>query len=244
MNELPNFFQVSDRIQTLMSPAPISKLDYSFDQPDLTNFLPVYDGMIESGNLFKYEDYNFLHDGRVANNLTECRNLYAKTDAGWQFLRRERMKTGQNLNFTVHNKTVGWFPEIKENFPDFVSVCDNFIAKYDIDVWKILIFKVDMDLVWHMDMDGYYGFRLFMGHDDWTLKFRAVKPEYKEQLRSMTWMGQWNEVNNSIPTTCEPDDILYTQEQTGQAFLIDSMNYVHYFENSRPQYGVLVKGVV
>jgi hypothetical protein len=246
---MPNFFEASNRIKELMQDGPISKLDYSFEKPDFSNFLPAYEAMIDSGNLFKYEDYDYLHNDRVVNNLQQCKNLYTPIEdafgvSGYHFARRERIQTGQNLNFTVYNKVAGWFPEIKEAVPSLVDVCDNFIDKFGVDVWKILVFKVDRDLAWHMDVDGFYGFRLFAGGTDWKLKFREVKPECKVMLRDMTWMGKWNEVNDSVPTTCLPDDMYFTQADTGQAFLIDSMNYVHYFENKEPHYGILVKGVV
>lgn len=245
-NVMPNFFEASPAIKSLMQPGPISKLDYSFDLPDLTDFLPAYESMIDSGNLFRYEDYDYIHNGQVVNNLQQCRNLYTPKmhGSGYDFARRERIKTGQNLNFTVYNKSHGWFPEVKEAIPDFTRVCDAFVDKFNIDVWKVLIFKVDIDLGWHMDVDGYYGFRLFLTESDWALKFREVKPECKGKLRDMTWMGQWKEVHDTVNDTCLSDELVYRKEQTGQAFLIDSMNYVHYFTNTQPHYGVLVKGII
>jgi hypothetical protein len=244
LNTMPDFFMPSKRLKELAGPGPTTNLDYHFSNPDMSGFLDAFEGMIDSGNLFKYEDYDYIQNGNVVNNLEQCVNLYGKTETGWLFKRRERIKTGQNLNFTVYNKTVGWFPEIAANNPELVTVCDNFIEKFDVDVWKILVFKVDQDLVWHMDVDGFYGFRLFIGHDDWTLKFREIKPEYKEQLLHMTWVGQWSEVNTSVPNTTFNDEIVFDSTNLSPAFLIDSMNYVHYFTNSAPQYGILIKGVI
>jgi hypothetical protein len=244
MNTMPNFFEASERIKALQSGGPTTNLDYQFDKPDMTGFLETFEGMIDSGNLFKYEDYDYIHNGNVVNNLEQCRNLYGKTDMGWEFKRRERIKDGRNINFTVYNKTVGWFPEIAANNPELVSVCNGFIDKYDVDVWKILVFKVDQDLLWHMDVDGFYGFRLFIGHDNWRLRFREVLPEYKDLLCQMTWNGFWNEVNDIVPTATYPNEMVFTADNLEKAFLIDSMNYVHYFDNAAPQYGILIKGVI
>jgi hypothetical protein len=246
MNVMPNFFDRTPGIAALQPyGTPIATLDYSFAPPDMSGFTKTVESMIDSGNLFKYEDYEYLDGERVASNLHECVNLYGQTETGWEFKRRERIADGRNINFVVHNKHTGWFPEVKANHSDLVEVVDCYIKKYSIDVWKILVFKVDQDLRWHMDVDGFFGFRLFLvDKDDWTLKFRRVKPEWKDELRKMTWDGRWTQVHETIDETTFPDEISYKSKDTGQAFLINSMDYVHYFENTLPHYGVLVKGTV
>lgn len=243
---MPNFFEQSEVIRYLHSNnRPLTKIWMPFDKPPMDGFLDTFDRMIDSGKLFEYEDYNYLDNGNVVNNLEQCRNLYKKVDGEWTFLRRERMKTGQNLNFTVYNKRNGWFPEIEQSNPELVTVCNDLIDDFKIDVFKILVFKMDQDLVWHQDMDGYYGFRLFMGHADWTLKFRKIKPEYKSALRDLTWLGHWDIVNDAVEEACFPEEIVYTAEDNlGQAYLINSMDYVHYFENTKPMWGAFIKGVV
>ena len=241
---MPNFFDASNRIKELMSDGPTTPLNYRFELPDMSDFLSTYEWMIDSGNLFHYENYDYVDNGKVVNNLTQCKNLYKQhEDGSWEFLRRERIKTGQNLNFTVYNKALGWFPEMFHH-PDLVEAVNGYIKMYGIDVWKILVFKVDIDLGWHMDVDGYYGFRMFLNDGDWKLKFREVKPERKDKLREMTWQGEWMKIHDTVDETTYPEEIVYTKNELPQTFLIDSMNYVHYFENPGPHYGVLVKGVV
>lgn len=250
MLTMPNFFDASDRIKAISQPAPITKLNYGFSPLSMDRFTDTIEDMIDSGRLFEYEDYDYIDGRRVVSNLEQCVNLYTPTQGafgitGYKFARRERIKDGRNINFVVYNKAVGWFSEIHENHSYLTYVVDEYVKKFNIDVWKILVFKVNTDLGWHMDVDGYYGFRLFLqDKDDWVLKFREVKPEYKELYKQMTWDGRWNQVHEMVDEATYPQEIVYTSKDTGQAFLINSMDYVHYFENKSTHYGVLVKGTV
>jgi len=242
---MPDFFEPSAKILALEGNRPLTKLDFEFDKyPDLTNFVPVFKDMIASGNLFKYEDYQYIHNNRVVNNLDECSALYTKTADGYTFNRYERMDNGKTLNFTVYNKNIGWFPEIKDNFPDLVAICDKFIEQYGVDVWKILMLKVDVDLPWHMDIDGFYGFRVHVTDEPYRLDFREIKEEHKAKFLEMSWKGQWQEVDALVPTETIDPTYSYGQPDAGKAFLNNSMDYVHYFYNDRTQYIALIKGTI
>jgi hypothetical protein len=242
---MPDFFSPSERILQLTNgyTAPFTRLDFKFKYPNLDDFVAVMKGMIASGKIYEYENYDYVQGSRHTNNLTECKSIYVKSGNGYEYARIERLETGQNINFTLYNKNVGWFPEVKEAFPDLVEMCDRFIKEYKVDTWKIVIGRMLTDLGWHMDIDGYYGFRFHLSDNPFELAFREIKPECVEDVRRKAWTGQWKQVDETVNETTYETEYLVHRED-GQSFIFNGMNYVHHLSNNKPQFFLFIKGTV
>lgn len=243
--EHPDFFNPSKRILEMTDgyTKPFYHLDFDYDKPDLSSFTDTAKSMISSGNIFKYEDYSYLHNGNVVNNLEQCKSLYKKIDDKWTYNRIERLVSGHNINFTLYTKHFGWFPEVREAHPDLVEMCEKFIDVYKIDTWKILIGRMETDLLWHMDIDGYYGFRFPLGIHPWELKFRKIHEEHAKKFLTMSWSGKFIEVNELVNTETYSEEIVIDQDE-GKSFIFNSIDYVHMLKNNHPQYFLFIKGII
>lgn len=243
---MPDFFKPSERLLEITNgyKEPFYNLNFDCGAVDMSRFDETIQTLLKNRKIYNYEDYDFVHNGKVVNNLEQCKLFYRKDENGeWQYNRLERLEDGRTINFTLYNKNYGWFDEIKEAHPDLVDMCDKFIKEYNVDTWKILVSRMTTDLSWHMDMDGYYGFRFPLGLHPWKLKFKKVHDDYVDIFNNMSWTGKFTELESLVPTKTYNDEYAI-DETSGKAFIFNSVNYVHALENNNPQYFLFIKGTI
>lgn len=227
----PHFFIQSDKSKLLCGDNPITSLASDNNFVDLTGFLSTYKNLIDSGNLFEYENFDYKNDTEVLNNLDVQRYIYGDAAGKPTFKRYDRfddLNLGP-LNLRVYNKKVGWFDEIKEAFPDLVDICNRFIVNHNVNVFAINILYVQTSLPYHLDADGFYGFRLRLNDSNFKFDFKRLFEETKEKTRLDFFQGRSNSITNNLTNFTESQEINIRSDQLGNAFVINSSDYLHQF---------------
>lgn len=231
INKLP---QQQDRIlaRRSLSPTPISGYDFTFDKVNMDGVFPILQEMVESRRLIDYEDFRYVDErGVMKDNIVERPYVYEIHNGVPEFRRRNRMYRNPKglVTFTIWNPKMGYFPEVKANFPDIPQVCDRFVEFSAIEFSRISLVYVDSYLPYHVDSDYDYGIRLNIGHGAYRFGFKEITAPDKKQfvLDSLIPPPNYDEYLKVVDAF--PDAGTLDQNQTGLAYSIDSFNYMHDF---------------
>lgn len=246
----PDFYQASPRMEELLKEkgdSPFLKIDFSFDSPNLEDFVKTYQKMIDSGNLFQYENWEYQDiDGKIKVNLETNKSFYSKDEnERWQFNLENRLYTDLNVNFPIYNQAIGWFPEIEAAHPDLVELVERYIQHLKLEPYRIFLLKVNKEYIYHVDLDGYYSFRLFLNpKKDWSFTFKKMKDEHKKTILNHCWVWNWQAVKDGVESGefCHPGEQIIKGDDLGNTFILDNLNYIHRFVTNQPNYIIFVKG--
>ena len=236
MLTLPDQKIISSRLEQLHKNqnSPIINLNYDFAELNLDGFDQVFKEFVDSGRLFSYENYTYRDpNGDFVSNLQANPYLYSTDRFGKiSFRRYDRFFTQPRglLDCTIYNPHIGFFPEISSRFPQLVTELQRFVQTVDLKVYRIDICLLEKYVPYHIDSDFYYGIRMNLNHSKFTFQFKKIPPQlidsfhqdfcYPEDRNYEDLLARTNDlqVSHSVNET-----------QSGNAFVIDSHNYLHCF---------------
>jgi len=246
MIKYPEFFVRSNESIMLNPTLPIAPLNFNFDPINSKNFISVFKDLVDSGNLYNYENFKYEVDDNIIENLESQVYDYVKSDTGYSFRRYARLANpGGPVTMRVHNASYGWFPEIVEFFPEMVSTIVRFILEQKIkNIFSVSVLYSNEIVPWHLDPDGYYGFRLNLNDCKFRFDFKKIIEDKKLFVQQEFLAGSGKEMRDNLDQYVESDTRTITSEELGQSFIINSVDYVHQFYSEGPSLIALVYGTV